>query len=205
MPEEGQGAIPSATPGWHVHLHAPLSRSGVWGGNSGVQYFGETHLGSTSGWDVSLGRTIPPGWLLQMGSPSTEGSDRIFPTPPVPPQHHPVFFYLSQAIISIIIVIFPPRLPSQHQPRSSVYRRDSANTKGEMSVCCITCFSPNVMWGYRISHHVTAAVPWLRSSPSSCCKPFLPGGPLPWILQTPDARILASKKSGFGLHLEPGS
>lgn len=49
------------------------------------------------------------------------------------------------------------------------------------------------------------AVPWLRISPSSCCKPSLPGGPLPWILQTPDARILASKKSGFGLHLEPGS
>lgn len=131
MPEEGQGAIPRATPGWHIPLHAPLCRSGVWGGNTGVQYFGETHLGSTLGWDVPLGRTIPPGWVPQMGSPSTEGSDRILPTPPAPPQHHPVVFHLFQATISIlIIIIFPPRLPSQHQPRFSVYRRDSANTKG---------------------------------------------------------------------------
>lgn len=74
------------------------------------------------------------------------------------PQRHPVFFYLSQSIISVIIIISLPCLPSQHQPRFSVHRRDSANTKGEMSARCITRFSPNVMWGYRISHHITAVL-----------------------------------------------
>lgn len=35
-----------------------------------------------------------------------------------------------------------------------------------------------------------SATPSLQISPSSCCKPFLPGGPLPWILEILEARIL---------------
>lgn len=127
-----------------------------------VQYFGETQLGrlggSISGWDVPLGRTIPPSWVLEMGPPSTEGSGVIAPTPPLPPQRHPAFFYLFQSVISIINIIFLPRLPSQHQPQLTVSRGDSAHTKGEMWVCHIPCFSPNVTWGCRISHHITAAL-----------------------------------------------
>lgn len=125
----------------------------------------------------------------------------IFPTSPLPPQCHPVFFYLFQSIISITIIIFP--IPFTAPGTLQCVQKGLSKHQGEMSVCCIPCFLPKCNVGVQdftphYSSALQSAVPWLQISPSSCCKPFLPGGPLPWILQTPDARILASKNQVLG-------
>lgn len=164
---------------WCIQQHSP-----AWGGAEGRRSTGPFPAGTSiprllspdlvgecsvfwgnppgQAWGQHLGLGCDPGKdnrprLGIVDGASLEGSDVIFPTPPLLPQHHPVFCYLFQSIISITIIIFLPCLPSQHQPRFSVHKGDSANTKGEMSARCIPCFSPNVMWGYRISHHITAA------------------------------------------------
>lgn len=146
--QEEHGAIPS----WHrqcIHVPALLGElethmnAALWGNPPGHVWGQHLSLGCDPGKDN------PPRLGVVDGASSNRGVWCDLPTPPLPPQRHPVLFYLFQSIISTTVIIFLPPLPSQHQARFSVYRRDSANTKGEMSVLYITRFSPNVTWGYR--------------------------------------------------------
>lgn len=138
-----------------------------------------------------------------MGPPLTEGSDVIFPTPPLPPSTPPCVF-LPFPIHNFRHYYYFPTLFAFTAPATlqCAQKGLSKHQGGDVSSLHHSFF-PKCNVGVQdfTPHYSSApqpAVPWLWISPSSCCKPFLPGGPLPWILQTPDARNLASKNQVLG-------
>lgn len=193
-----------AAPGWHIPLHAPLSWAGVramgsvlWGNPAGQAWGQHLRLGCAPGKDNPPKLGIVDGASFDRGvwcdRPNSSSSPSIPPCAslPFPARNFHHYYYFPT------LFAFPaPATVHCVQKGLSTHRGGNVSSPHPL-------FLPKCNVGVQdfTPHYSSAlqpAVPRPQISPSSCCKPFLPGGPLPWILQTPNARILASKNQVLG-------
>lgn len=131
------------------------------------------------------------------GLRSTDGSGVILPTTPLPRKCQPTFLSLF-AIRNFHYYYhryFPTLLSFAALATVQRVQKGLAEHRGEsVSLLQHSFFLKcNARVQYFTQHYSGAAqsaTPSLQSSPSSFCKPFLPGGPLPQILEILEARIL---------------
>lgn len=157
--EEEHGAIPS----WHVHVHVHLlsliwwerwkyTSLVIWGNPPGQAWGQHLRLGCDSG-----KRKSPQvgycGWgLLQQRGLVGSSQLLLFPL------NTTLCFstFSNPQFPSLLLFSHPICLHStSHSSVCTEGTRQTPRGKCQLSACPV--FSPNVMWGYRISHHITAA------------------------------------------------